>query len=605
MLRGDDSLAPLEETIVWVEMTLMQKKMYRAVLEAKRDVLVRGVENAPLPSLLNVQIELRKCCNHPFLIRGVEESVTQGMSDAEAREAMLSASGKLILLDKLLPKLRREGHRVLLFSQFAMMLTLLAEFLSARDYSFEMLHGAITGEHRQAAIDRFCKPGSETFAFLLSTRAGGVGINLTAADTCIIFDSDWNPQNDVQAMARSHRIGQTKTVKVFRLVTRGSYEAELVQSANLKLGLERAMRGGGGGGGGLAAAGTAAGGADGGGAAGFGGAQKGPPRDRHAVERMLRCGALDIALDDDTAFNKFSEQDIDSLLESCSTTTTGQATAGEGSSFAKVAFVADGEQIDMEDPQFWVKVLPIDEQMGEEDDDDDDDDDADDDGDGDGAVRRPRRQKERRRYDEHDPIGDWFAEVRRLERHGGAGGRKRYVDRGSSDDDEEYRGDRPRRGGGEGRKRMTFESDGEDEASADAKLWAGAYAAGWRVHARGTTNTGHYYYLSPDGERYNNKSGALAASGMPPPEPRAPREREPRPPREAPPPAAATGERISSRNAARVAAGLGGRGYREPSESEINAVDTDSLLPVQPSYPRVKLRFNGRVTMPKCYGRSR
>lgn len=99
---------------------------YRAVLETRRDVLVKGLDNAPLPSLLNVQIELRKCCNHPFLIKGVEESVTQDMSEGEARQAMLSASGKLVLLDKLLPKLRSEGHRVLLFSQFKIMLNILA-----------------------------------------------------------------------------------------------------------------------------------------------------------------------------------------------------------------------------------------------------------------------------------------------------------------------------------------------------------------------------------------------------------------------------------------------------------------------------------------------
>ena len=154
VLKGGDSLAPLEETIVWVEMTLVQKKMYRAVLEAKREMLVAGLHNAPLPSLLNVQIELRKCCNHPFLIRGVEESVTLGMSDAEAREALLTASGKLVLLDKLLPKLRSEDHRVLLFSQFATMLTLLAEFLTARMYTYERLDGSITGDARQARQPR-------------------------------------------------------------------------------------------------------------------------------------------------------------------------------------------------------------------------------------------------------------------------------------------------------------------------------------------------------------------------------------------------------------------------------------------------------------------
>ena len=111
---------------------------------------------------------------------------------------MLAASGKLVLLDKLLAKLRTEGHRVLIFSQFVIMLRLLADFLNARRYSFEQLDGSVTGDARQMAIDQYCRPGSDIFAFLLSTRAGGVGINLIAADTCILFDSDWNPQNDLQ-----------------------------------------------------------------------------------------------------------------------------------------------------------------------------------------------------------------------------------------------------------------------------------------------------------------------------------------------------------------------------------------------------------------------
>ena len=178
------------------------------VLETRRDVSCAAWTTRP-SSLLNMQIELRKCCNHPFLIRGVEESVTQGMDDAAAREAMLSASGKLILLEAA-AEAPRGGPPRPVFSQFAIMLNILGEFLALRDYSFERLDGSVTGDARQAAIDRFCKEGSTTFAFLLSTRAGGVGINLVAADTCIIFDSDWNPQNDLQAMARSHRIGQDK-----------------------------------------------------------------------------------------------------------------------------------------------------------------------------------------------------------------------------------------------------------------------------------------------------------------------------------------------------------------------------------------------------------
>ena len=181
------------------------------------------------------------------------------------------------------------------------MLDMLSDYLRERKYSHERLDGTIRGDLRQAAIDRFCKAGSETFIFLLSTRAGGLGINLTAADTCIIMDSDWNPQNDVQAMARSHRIGQTRKVKVFRLVTRNTYESEMVERANKKLGLERAMN------------------AD---RANDGLKDKsGPPQDRAEIDAMLKRGAHDIFINesDDTAFQKFNEADIDEILKSSST----------------------------------------------------------------------------------------------------------------------------------------------------------------------------------------------------------------------------------------------------------------------------------------------
>ena len=104
----------------------------------------------------------------------------------------------MVLLDKLLPKLKANGNRVLIFSQMVKMLDILEDYLIRRKYPFERIDGRIRGNLRQAAIDRFCKPDSDRFAFLLCTKAGGVGINLTAADTCIIYDSDWNPQNDLQ-----------------------------------------------------------------------------------------------------------------------------------------------------------------------------------------------------------------------------------------------------------------------------------------------------------------------------------------------------------------------------------------------------------------------
>ena len=121
------------------------------------------------------------------------------------------------------------------------MLNLLEDFIESRGWGYERIDGAVGGMQRQQAIDRFSDEASDSFLFLLSTRAGGVGINLTAADTVIIYDPDWNPQNDIQAMARCHRIGQAKAVQVYKLITRDTYEMHMLSSANQKLGLEHAV----------------------------------------------------------------------------------------------------------------------------------------------------------------------------------------------------------------------------------------------------------------------------------------------------------------------------------------------------------------------------
>ena len=121
------------------------------------------------------------------------------------------------------------------------MLDILEEYCQLRQYKVARIDGQTRGSDRQEAIDAFSRPDSDYFIFLLSTRAGGLGINLTAADTVIIYDSDWNPQNDIQAQARCHRIGQDKAVKVYRLITNRTYEMEMFQRANLKLGLDKAV----------------------------------------------------------------------------------------------------------------------------------------------------------------------------------------------------------------------------------------------------------------------------------------------------------------------------------------------------------------------------
>jgi SNF2 family DNA or RNA helicase len=242
----EKSVPPKEETLIEVELTLLQKQYYRALYEKNLTFLHKNKKKAlDGPSLNNLAMQLRKCCNHPFLLNGIEEEVRK-QEDPELSEGdfLAKASGKLVLLDKLLPRLKEQGHKVLLFSQFKIMLDILEDYLAARELKTERIDGSITGHKRQMAIDRFQSPSNEAeapFVMLLSTRAGGVGINLTAADTCIIFDSDWNPQNDLQAQARCHRIGQTKSVKVYRLLTRKTYEMQMFHLASMKMGLDQAV----------------------------------------------------------------------------------------------------------------------------------------------------------------------------------------------------------------------------------------------------------------------------------------------------------------------------------------------------------------------------
>merc|ERR1712029_363730 len=148
---------------------------------------------------------------------------------------MTKASGKLVLLSKMLAKLKETGHRVLIFSQMTKMLDLLEDFLDGCGYKYERIDGSITGNLRQDSIDRFNAEGAEQFVFLLSTRAGGLGINLYTADTVIIYDSDWNPHNDIQALSRAHRIGQKNKVMIYRFVTKNTVEERVTQVAKKKM----------------------------------------------------------------------------------------------------------------------------------------------------------------------------------------------------------------------------------------------------------------------------------------------------------------------------------------------------------------------------------
>ncbi|XP_070711097.1 chromodomain-helicase-DNA-binding protein 3 isoform X1 [Pempheris klunzingeri] len=222
------------ELIVRVELSPMQKKYYKLILTKNFEALnSKGGGNQV--SLLNIMMDLKKCCNHPYLFPVASMEAQKSPSGAYEGSALTKASGKLMLLQKMLRKLKEQGHRVLVFSQMTKMLDLLEDFLDHEGYKYERIDGGVTGAQRQEAIDRFNAPGACQFCFLLSTRAGGLGINLATADTVVIFDSDWNPHNDIQAFSRAHRIGQANKVMIYRFVTRASVEERITQVAKRKM----------------------------------------------------------------------------------------------------------------------------------------------------------------------------------------------------------------------------------------------------------------------------------------------------------------------------------------------------------------------------------
>lgn len=226
----EQCLPPKREIYVFVGMSKLQKKLYSDILSKNIDVInaMTGSKN----QMLNILMQLRKCCNHPYLFDGIEEPpYVEG-------NHLIETSGKMSLLDKLLPRLKKENSRVLLFSQMTRLLDIVDDYCRWKNYPYLRIDGATPGDERQIRINQFNEPNSKYFIFLLSTRAGGIGINLTTANIVILFDSDYNPQMDIQAMDRAHRIGQKKKVIVYRFVTQNSVEEKIVERAAKKLKLD-------------------------------------------------------------------------------------------------------------------------------------------------------------------------------------------------------------------------------------------------------------------------------------------------------------------------------------------------------------------------------
>lgn len=216
------------QVILKCDLSAWQKAYYQQVTEKGRVGLDNG--SGKSKSLQNLTMQLRKCCNHPYLF-----VPTHNMWQ---REEIVRASGKFELLDRLLPKLHRTGHRVLLFSQMTHLMDILEIYLRLNNFMYLRLDGSTKTEERGTLLKKFNAPDSPYFMFLLSTRAGGLGLNLQTADTVIIFDSDWNPQMDQQAEDRAHRIGQKKEVRVFVLVSVGSIEEVILERAKQKMGID-------------------------------------------------------------------------------------------------------------------------------------------------------------------------------------------------------------------------------------------------------------------------------------------------------------------------------------------------------------------------------
>ncbi|CCK71238.1 chromatin-remodeling ATPase CHD1 KNAG_0G01800 [Huiozyma naganishii CBS 8797] len=241
----EKSLPSKTERILRVELSDVQTEYYKNILTKNYKALTAGSKGGHF-SLLNVMSELKKASNHPYLFDNAEERVLEkfgggNLSRENILRGLIMSSGKMVLLDQLLTRLKKDNHRVLIFSQMVRMLDIMSDYLSIKGINFQRLDGTVPSAQRRIAIDHFNAPDSTDEVFLLSTRAGGLGINLMTADTVVIFDSDWNPQADLQAMARAHRIGQKNHVMVYRLVSKDTVEEEVLERARKKMILEYAI----------------------------------------------------------------------------------------------------------------------------------------------------------------------------------------------------------------------------------------------------------------------------------------------------------------------------------------------------------------------------
>lgn len=221
------------EKVIYTKMSALQWKLYESVKKYKTlPTDLSSGKPRRQANLQNAIMQLRKICNHPFVFREVDEDFSVGST---IDEQIVRTAGKFELLDRLLPKLFKTGHKVLIFFQMTEIMSIIADYFDWRGWKYCRLDGSTKADERQVLLSTFNDPDSPYQVFILSTRAGGLGLNLQSADTVIIYDTDWNPHADLQAQDRAHRIGQKKEVRVLRLISSGTVEELVLSRAQAKL----------------------------------------------------------------------------------------------------------------------------------------------------------------------------------------------------------------------------------------------------------------------------------------------------------------------------------------------------------------------------------
>jgi ATP-dependent helicase STH1/SNF2 len=232
----EKDLPDKQERVIKCNFSALQAKLYKQLVNHNKLMVSDGKGGKTgMRGLSNMLMQLRKLCNHPFVFEEVEDQMNPGKG---TNDLLWRVAGKFELLDRILPKFQATGHRVLMFFQMTQIMNIMEDFLRLRGITYLRLDGSTKADDRSELLKLFNAPESPYFCFLLSTRAGGLGLNLQTADTVVIYDSDWNPHQDLQAQDRAHRIGQKNEVRILRLITSNSVEEKILERANFKLDMD-------------------------------------------------------------------------------------------------------------------------------------------------------------------------------------------------------------------------------------------------------------------------------------------------------------------------------------------------------------------------------